>query len=218
MSKRFTYLIIACFALFALSGCVSKGDYLKKEAEYNQMSEQAANLEKRLKEANEEIARLKVKEVKVETESNAYKQLMKEMKGEIAKGQVAINEYKGKLTVDVANQILFASGEAEVKKEGLAILKRVVEILKSVKDKAIRVEGHTDNKKIYGSLAKRYPTNWELSAARAINVTRYLADEGIAPEILSAVAYGEYKPVADNSTEEGRQKNRRIAIILLPKD
>jgi chemotaxis protein MotB len=225
MSIRYVYLSIICFAVFALGGCVSKGDYLKKEAETNQLSEQVTDLNKRLKESNDalaeakaEIAKLKVKEAKVESESNTYKQLMQEMKGEIAKGQVAINEYKGKLTVDVANQILFASGEAEVKKEGVAILKRVVDILKGVKDKAIRVEGHTDNKKIYGSLAKRYPTNWELSAARSINVTKFLAEEGITPDILSAVAYGEYKPVADNSTEEGRQKNRRIAIILLPKD
>lgn len=218
MLRRFVYLITVCFALFTMFGCVSKGEYLKKEAETNQLLAQVADLDKQLKDAKEEITKLKVKEVKVETESNAYKKLMQEMKGEIAKGQIAINEYKGKLTVDVANQILFASGEAEVKKEGLAILKRVVDILKTVKDKAIRVEGHTDNKKIYGSLAKRYPTNWELSAARAINVTKYLSNEGITPEILSAVAYGEYKPVADNSTEEGRQKNRRIAIILLPKD
>ena len=218
MLRRFVYLLTVCFALFTMVGCVSKGEYLKKEAETNQLSAQVADLDKQLKDAKEEITKLKVKEVKVESESNAYKQLMNEMKGEIAKGQIAINEYKGKLTVDVANQILFASGEAEVKKEGLAILKRVVDILKTVKDKAIRVEGHTDNKKIYGSLAKRYPTNWELSAARAINVTKYLSNEGIAPEILSAVAYGEYKPVADNNTEEGRQKNRRIAIILLPKD
>jgi chemotaxis protein MotB len=225
MSRKLVYLFVLCFAVFILGGCVSKGEYLKKEAESNQLSEQVADLNKRLKDSNDEltqakieITKLKVKEVKVESESNAYKDLMKEMKGEIAKGQIAINEYKGKLTVDVANQILFASGESEVKKEGLAILKRVVDILKSVKDKAIRVEGHTDNKKIYGSLAKRYPTNWELSAARAINVTRFLSNEGISPEVLSAVAYGEYKPVADNSTEEGRQKNRRIAIILLPKD
>ncbi len=216
--RRIVYLLTVCFALFTMIGCVSKGEYLKKEAETNQLLAQVADLDKQLKDAKEEITKLKVKEVKVESESNAYKQLMNEMKGEIAKGQIAINEYKGKLTVDVANQILFASGEAEVKKEGLAILKRVVDILKTVKDKAIRVEGHTDNKKIYGSLAKRYPTNWELSAARAINVTKYLSNEGITPEILSAVAYGEYKPVADNRTEEGRQKNRRIAIILLPKD
>jgi chemotaxis protein MotB len=143
---------------------------------------------------------------------------MQEMKGEIAEGQVAITELKGKLTMDVVDKILFASGESAVKKEGLAVLKRVVDILKNVKDKNIRIEGHTDNVKITSRLAKVYPTNWELSAARAINVTKYLQQQGIDPQILAAIAFGEFQPLADNSTPEGRAKNRRIAIILLPKE
>jgi len=116
------------------------------------------------------------------------------------------------------DKILFASGQSEVMKEGLAVLKRVIDILKNVKDKAIRVEGHTDNVKIKGSLARVYPTNWELSAARAINVTKYLQQQDIDPALLSATAFGEYKPIANNTTSEGRAKNRRIAIILLPKE
>ena len=104
----------------------------------------------------------------------------------------------------------------QIKKEGLAVLKRVVEISKKVKDKIIRIEGHTDNVKITSRLAKVYPTNWELFAARAINVSKYSQQQGIDPKILSATAFGEYQPLADNSTAEGRAKNRRIAIILLP--
>jgi chemotaxis protein MotB len=71
---------------------------------------------------------------------------------------------------------------------------------------------------IIGGLAKRYPTNWELSSARAINVARYLQEQGIDPGLLSAVAYGEWKPVGDNDTQEGKAKNRRIEIILVPKE
>jgi chemotaxis protein MotB len=138
------------------------------------------------------------------------------MKGEIEQGQIAITELQGKLTVDVLDKILFDSGHAEIKPEGLAVLKRVVEILMTVTDRVIRIEGHTDNIPIAGALAKRYPTNWELSAARALNVTRYLEKEGIDPSILSAAAFGEYQPVAENDTPGGRAKNRRIAIILLP--
>jgi chemotaxis protein MotB len=104
----------------------------------------------------------------------------------------------------------------QIKKEGLAVLKRVVEISKKVKDKNIRIEGHADNVKITSRLAKVYPTNWELFAARAINVSKYSQQQGIDPKILSATAFGEYQPLADNSTAEGRAKNRRIAIILLP--
>ena len=88
----------------------------------------------------------------------------------------------------------------------------------TVTDKMIRIEGHTDNIPIGGNLAKRYPTNWELSAARALNVTHYLEKEGIDPAILSAATFGECQPVADNNTPEGRAKNRPIAIILLPKE
>jgi chemotaxis protein MotB len=224
----------------ALSGCmVKESTYLKKVEEekalqqrYNQLEKEKADvLQKKeecdrdlqrivseLKQKNVDIKSLQKKKEEIQTESQAYKDLLREMKGEMARGQVTIEELKGKLTLGLADQILFDSGQSDVKKDGLAILKRIVDILGKVQDKAIRVEGHTDNVKIAGRLAKRFPTNWELSAARAINVARFLEENGIDPKILSAAAYGEYKPIADNSTPEGRQKNRRIAIILLPKD
>ena len=195
----------------------SKSDSLSKTI--NELRGKTAALEMENASLKEGVANLKkTKEEEVKSVSKTYENLMQEMKGEIAQGQVAITELKGKLTVDVLDKILFASGESEVKPEGLAVLQRVIDILKNVKDKAIRIEGHTDNVKIGGALAKKYVTNWELSAARAINVTRYLQKQGIDPALLASVAYGEYKPVADNSTSEGRAKNRRIAIILQPKD
>jgi chemotaxis protein MotB len=195
----------------------SKSDSLSKTI--NELRGKTAALEMENASLKEGVANLKkTKEEEVKTVSKTYENLMQEMKGEIAQGQVAITELKGKLTVDVLDKILFASGEAEVKPEGLAVLQRVIDILKNVKDKVIRIEGHTDNVKIGGALARKYATNWELSAARAINVTRYLQKQGIDPVLLASVAYGEYKPVADNSTSEGRAKNRRIAIILQPKD
>jgi chemotaxis protein MotB len=150
--------------------------------------------------------------------STTYDQLLEKMKGEIAKGQVTISQLKGKLTVNMVEAILFDSGKAEVKREGLVVLGKVVEILKTVNDKAIRIEGHTDNVEITRTLAQRYPTNWELSAARAINVARYLQQQAISPDSLSAAAFGQFKPVADNATMEGRAKNRRIEIVLVPKD
>lgn len=195
-----------------------------KEAFANATSDQTtirqkvADLEAENTKLKENLAEVKKKEVEVVTESNTYKQLMQEMKGEIAKGQVTISELKGKLTLDVVDKILFASGQSEVKKEGLDVLQRVIDILKNVKDKSIRIEGHTDNVRIKGRLAKQYPTNWELSAARALNVTKYLQQQGIDPALLSATAFGEYKPIANNESPEGRAKNRRIAIILLQKE
>lgn len=182
------------------------------DAENGKLRERHAALEK-------EIATLKqAKEEQVQKVSSTYESLLVKMKSEISQGQVTISELKGKLTVNMVDSILFDSGKAEVKKGGLEILEKVISILKDVNDKAIRIEGHTDNVQIGGALAKRYPTNWELSAARAINVARFLQDQGIDPGQLAAVAYGEWKPAGTNDTEEGKAKNRRIEIILVPKE
>jgi chemotaxis protein MotB len=158
------------------------------------------------------------KELEVAKMSTTYEDLLTKMKSEIDKGQVTISELKGKLTVNLVDAILFASGKSEVKAEGMLVLQKVADILKSVTDKAIRIEGHTDNVKIGEVLARKYPTNWELSASRAVNVTRFLQAQGLNPEDLSAAAYGEYMPVADNETSEGRVQNRRIEIVLIAKN
>jgi chemotaxis protein MotB len=183
------------------------------------LSQRISDLEKDNAKLKEQVASLqKAKVEEVQKTSKTYEEMLEKMKSEISKGQVTISELKGKLTVNMLNAILFDSGRAEVKPEGLEVLQKVVDILKNVTDKAIRIEGHTDNVTIVGELTRKYPTNWELSAARAINVTRYLQQQGIDPALLSAVAYGEFKPVASNDTEEGKAKNRRIEIILVPKD
>ena len=170
----------------------------------------------KLKEENASLA--KAREEQVQKVSSTYESLLEKMKSEISQGQVTISELKGKLTVNMVDSILFDPGKAEVKKGGRELLGKVISILKDVSDKSIRIEGHTDNVQISRALAQRYPTNWELSAARAINVTRFLQDQGIDPANLSAVAYGEWKPVATNDTAEGKAKNRRIEIILVPKE
>jgi chemotaxis protein MotB len=170
----------------------------------------------KLKEENASL--VKAREEQVQKVSSTYESLLEKMKSEISKGQVTISELKGKLTVNMVDSILFDSGKAEVKKGGLEILGKVISILKDVNDKSIRIEGHTDDVPISRALARRYPTNWELSAARAINVARHLQEQGIDPGQLSAVAYGEWKPVATNDTAEGKAKNRRIEMILVPKE
>jgi len=161
---------------------------------------------------------LKAKEEKVKEVSNTYEKLLQDMKSEISQGQVTISELKGKLTVNMEAAILFDSGKADIKPDGLVILQKMVATLKGVKDRAIRIEGHTDNITITGALTRIFPTNWELSAARAINVAKYLQRQGLDPAMLSAAAFSEYKPVADNGTREGRSKNRRIEITLVAKD
>ena len=148
-----------------------------------------------------------------------YENLLENMKSEIEKGKITITQLRGKLKVNMLDEILFDSGETTIKPQGIEVLKRVGNILLNVKDKAINIEGHTDNVPIGVGLSEKYPTNWELSVARATNVARYLQEKsGINPILLSATGYGEYKPVASNETEEGKAKNRRIEIVLVPKE
>ena len=195
----------------------AKSDTLSQNI--SDLRQKVANLEGENKRLKEDIAALqRVKEEKVKEVSNTYEQLLQNMKSEIAQGQVTISELKGKLTVNMEAAILFDSGKADVKTDGLEILFKMVETLKSVKDKAIRIEGHTDNVQISGALTRQYPTNWELSAARAINVAKYLQQQGLDPANLSAAAFAEFKPVADNGAKEGRAKNRRIEITLVARD
>ena len=171
------------------------------------------------KKLNDDISEIqKAKEEKVKEVSGTYEQLLANMKNEIARGQVTISDLKGELKVNMEAAILFDSGRADVKPEGLEVLGKIVETLKKVSDKAIRIEGHTDAVRITGGLTRAFPTNWELSAARAINVAKFLQQQGIDPHNLSAAAFADHKPVADNGTKEGRAKNRRIEITLVAKD
>jgi chemotaxis protein MotB len=155
------------------------------------------------------------KEDELSTLRGTQDELLAELQQEIADGKIQVERLRGQLTVDMVDELLFDSGEADLNSAGMKVLKRVGAVLKKAQDRQIIVHGHTDNVKIVGRLAKTFPTNWELSAARAVNVARFLQDEvGIDPERLSAIAFSEYRPRADNSTREGRQKNRRIEIVL----
>lgn len=190
-----------------------------KNQKIGELSNKLSDLEAENRHLKDDVTQLqKLKDIEVQKTSRTYEDLLEQMKSEISKGEVTISELKGKLTVNLVDSVLFDSGKAEVKPEGLVVLQKVIDILKHLKDKAIRIEGHTDNVQISGVLARRYPTNWELSSARAINVARYLQQQGIDPALLAAVAYGEFKPVASNETEEGRARNRRIEIVLVSKE
>jgi len=155
------------------------------------------------------------REARLAEVQGTYDALVAKLEEEIQRGEVKISELKGKLTVNVIDKILFDSGKASLKPAGFKVLKQIGEILKSAADKNIQVEGHTDNVPISGTLAQKYPTNWELSTARAATVLHFLQDKvGISGERLSAVGYGEYNPITSNQTAEGHAQNRRIQIVL----
>lgn len=114
---------------------------------------------------------------------------------------------------ELTNIVLFESGSAELNPEAVEIISKIGLLLRDLPNNYVRVEGHTDNVPIHN---ERFNSNWELSASRAINVVKLLINRsGLDPTKLSAVGYGEYKPVADNNTIEGRAKNRRVNIVII---
>ncbi len=191
----------------------------QSETEFNfkitKLEQQKAALENELEIKIGEIS--KEKEEQIERLKNAYNELVTDMEKEIEEGKIQITQLADRLSVSMVDRILFPSGEVEIMPEGLEVLERVGKVLKNTENKIIRVEGHTDNVAIHSNLQKEFPTNWELSTARATNVVRFLQENvGIEAVRLQAIGMSEYHPVADNKTATGRSQNRRIEIILLP--
>jgi chemotaxis protein MotB len=189
--------------------------------ETSTLNSRVAELEGLLDELRRTSAELEEQVAKRERELAAVRttqeELVAELEREIADGRVQVERLKGQLRVDMVDEILFDSGQAEVKAEGQKVLQRIADVLKKT-DRTVQVQGHTDNVPIVGQLAQRYPTNWELSAARAVNVARFLHERaGMKPTRLSAAGHSEYQPRASNETAEGRRANRRIEILLGPK-
>jgi chemotaxis protein MotB len=134
---------------------------------------------------------------------------------EIKDKQVRLSMEEKGLVITFVSEVLFDSGKASLKPESFSSLNKVAKILvDNVPDNDVGIEGYTDNEPIRHS---KWKSNWELSAHRALSVLEYLEKEGVNSERLSASGYGEYKPVASNSTAQGRQLNRRVEIVILPK-
>ena len=144
--------------------------------------------------------------------------MVRDLQSEIQNKEVTISALKEKLSISFVDRILFDFGKATITPQGEDVLAKVGTILKSVGAKRIRVIGHTDNKPIHPDYHYKFPSNWELSAARAAAVVRYFEHEiGLDPENLEAVGHSFYDPVASNDTAEGRAQNRRVNIIIAPK-
>ena len=167
----------------------------------------------------EEVAKVsREKEEEMSRVRATHDEMLKAMQKEVEQGQVKITQLADRLSLNIVDKILFPSGEDHISEQGREVLKRVGAVLKQARDKTIRIEGHTDNVPIAKPLKARFPSNWELSTARATNVVRFLQDEaGIDANSLEAVGLGEYHPLASNKTAAGRSKNRRIEIILFPR-
>ncbi len=152
-----------------------------------------------------------------ETSAQMSKALENEMRGDLESKDVTISNLQGRLTVNILNRVMFNSGEAVLKPAGQAVMRKVAALLGEHPRLQIQVIGHTDNMPIRPDARSRFASNWELSTARALAAVHFLTEQaGVDARRVGAVGYGEFRPVADNSTADGRAKNRRIEIAILP--
>lgn len=173
----------------------------------------AAELEAQLAAARQRIADLEgqLGESKGSL-TQAERDLLKALRPEISKGTVSVSQTGDALTINLASSLLFDSGQEQLKTDGADALKRVGGVLKDFPEKQVHVAGYTDNVPIKGALQKKYPSNRELSDARANGAAQTLRDGGVTN--LTAAGHGESDPVASNSTAAGRAKNRRVEVIV----
>ena len=157
------------------------------------------------------------KEARLAKIKNTYNQLVDALEDEIKRGELTISNLEGQLSVNLLNKILFDSGKTEIKPAGQKVLKNLGDVLNKFPDKALQIAGHTDNVQISSRLKERFPSNWELSTARATSVVHFLQNKvGLPGERLIAAGYSEYQPLVDNKSVENRAQNRRIQILLVP--
>jgi chemotaxis protein MotB len=183
----------------------------------NTIEDQKGTIEGLENKLENERAVVEQKDKEISDLEKTRQEIENSLKEQIAQKNIKIEEIEGKLKVTFVDKILFDSGSVKIKPKGREVLLTLAESFKENEAQSIVVEGHTDDVQIGSALQDRFPTNWELSAARATSVVRFLQEKGtIAPERLTASGYSFYKPVDTNETDEGRKQNRRIEIILIP--
>ncbi|MCS6798835.1 MAG: OmpA family protein [Myxococcota bacterium] len=178
-----------------------------------QLEGDRANLQSSLDETRRALDELRARERQAQARLATFRGMLERFRAMIQEGRLRVRIQRGRMVVELPEGILFDSGEADIKREGEATLAEVARVLASIPNRHFQVCGHTDNVPIR---SRRFPSNWELSAARAVNVARFLVASGVSAERISAAGYADTQPVASNDTPEGRQQNRRIEIALVP--
>ncbi|WP_291992996.1 flagellar motor protein MotB [Candidatus Accumulibacter sp. ACC003] len=152
---------------------------------------------------------------KAEVQKSAlYQQLDAKLQTELNADQAQIQQLQNEVKLTLVDELLFAEGGWQIHRKGEETLAKIAPTLSTLTAKRIVVEGFTDNVPIGPELKKRFPSNWELSSARATDVVRYLAAKGVPQNLLAAEGFGDTRPVASNDTPQGRAKNRRVEIVI----
>ena len=231
--KFFKYILISLSAVL-LSACVSSGKYDEAMAEMDKMraslgdtqgelsTSQSENdrmrkslgsTQAKLTASQAEIATLSKIEAETKRRNEIYAQFVNRLQSMIDGGKLTVNIDAGRIVINLPNNVLFKTGSANLNPEGQEALTQIGGVLTQFSDRRFQIEGHSDNVPIKSS---RFPSNWELSTARALSVVHLLTEMGVNPENISAAGFGEFRPRADNEDEDGRKLNRRIEIVMLP--
>ena len=202
----------------ASSAPVGASDKDKFAADAGGSNDRVAQLEKQLAERDRELAALRGDlSAEMAKLTVAQRGIVRALRPEIDKGNITVDLDNERLRINLTSSMLFGSGEDQLKPAGVDALKRVGAVLKDYPEYRVAVDGHTDNWPIRSKLKKRFPTNRELSAARAVNGVTALESGGISSNLITSAGYADTKPVATNTTDDGRQKNRRVEVRVTPK-
>ena len=194
--------------------------HAQAEARFGEAQMEVDRLEVLLNERGTEFRRLQQRlqslaaiEREVRERNAIYEEVIGRFRSLIDGGRLSVAIDRGRMVIQLPQDILFQSGSATIGSDGRQTLGEVAAVLADLEDRTFQVEGHTDNVPI---ATARFPSNWELSSARALSVVRLLVENGVPPQNLSGAGYGEFQPRAANDTPDTRRLNRRIEIVMLP--
>lgn len=201
-----------------LDGAIAENDQLRKELarlgkNADALLAEKGSLASALEGAKARLEELRKAQAASDARAALFKQLALKFQKMIDAGELKVVLRNGRMVLQLPNDVLFDSGRTDIKPAGKEALKKVASVLRTITDRKFQVAGDTDNVPIN---TPYFPSNWELSTRRAVEVVHFLTAQGMAPEVLSAAGYGEFDPIASNATHEGRAKNRRIEITLQP--
>lgn len=186
----------------------------KLSGEKGQLKAQSQELGKKQQELMEQVNKLKQMRAAAERRNAEFRKLMFKLKDMMDAGTLEVKPRNGLLVVRMASDIVFAPGSIRIKDEARTALEELAHTLATFEGRRFQVMGHTDSKPIHSA---RFPSNWELSTQRAVEVVKLLVESGVKPEMISAAGNAEFDPLVDNETQENRTLNRRVEIVFLPK-
>jgi chemotaxis protein MotB len=179
----------------------------------DKLTSEKGQLSKTLDDAKLRLEELRKQKLAAEERAATFRSLMQKLRAMIDAGQLKVIIRDGRMLIALESDVLFDSGKTNLKADGQAALAKLAPVLAGITDRKYLVAGHTDDVPIKTS---KFPSNWELSTARAVEVVRFLVSNGMKPQQVAAAGYGEFDPVAPNDTPEHRTQNRRIEIVLQP--